>query len=150
MRRSTWLWLGGVGVLIVVALVLVAVRRPTTYPLDSPEGVVQRYLEDVFAGDPDAAAGWWAPEVAERCGRFLEDVAGGTWEDRAALVAVDVDDDRAVVKVTVSRAGGLFESGASRTVRFRLERTPAGWRIAEPPWPVEWCEGEPLPPPGEE
>ncbi|HHC09042.1 MAG TPA: hypothetical protein ENK55_10050 [Actinobacteria bacterium] len=146
MDRSAWYWLGGLTVLIVVAVVLATWRHPTRFPEDTPEGVVQRYLDAVFEGDAAAATEWWSAELAGTdCSRLLRDELrfSASSFDRAVLDEVDVDDGRAEVIVVLSPAADPFAGTYEHPATFVLERTDRGWRIVEPPWPVEWCALEP-------
>ncbi len=144
MKRSTWIWVGGLIVLVIAAIALTAVRRPAVYPVSSPEGVVQRYLQAVFDRDPLSASSWLAPSLKPRCENALDDVMNwGPSEDRATLIDSRIDGDQASVRVSIGTSGGLLDPGYERTVSFHLRLLDEGWRIDRSPWPVEYCAENP-------
>lgn len=107
---------------------------PETFDPDSPEGVVQQYLEAALDGDEDAAERLLAEDVELDCqSRSAASV-------RVSLVESNVTDDRATVEVRITESsGGPFDGGSyTRDDTFRLERTSDGWRITDRPWDFCW------------
>jgi hypothetical protein len=136
--------IGAIVVAIVVVAVLVVVlasRPPTTYPADSPEGTIQRYLAAVEAGEPEAAYAFFSRSVRtemplDSYRRAWADLAWEREQDRrVVLEQVDLRDTRATVhlRVDVYSGGGPF--GPNRYTYERsvgLVRESGEWRIDEP------------------
>ena len=83
MSSTSSRWLIGAGAVItvlVVASVLVAVLGTTgetvTYPEDTPEGVVQRYLQAIQASETQVAYDYLGVELQEGC--TLQEFRDGT------------------------------------------------------------------------
>lgn len=117
-------------------------RTPEHLDADTPEGIVQGYLQAVLDGDWRAAEGFLTEGLAERC--TLADltrsfVPGGM---TATLDDTEVDGDLAVVRVrllepaTPDVLGGGAE-GATEAFELQIEQD--GWRITGEPWPVYAC-----------
>jgi len=145
MRKSTWLWVGVVVALVVVTLVVLVLRRPAVYAEDTPEGVVQRYVQAVLDQDPEAALSWLALDVRSRCDNAMtyDMLGGGFGETRATLVDTTVEGDEATVRVRLSAPGGVLEGGYDHVEMFRLRRGSEGWRIDPAPWPIRFCDQPP-------
>ena len=148
------IWLIG-AVTFVVALVAagLAVELVTTrggvhlLPLDSPEGVAQRYLLALEDEDYKEAYGYLGSELQEQCSfdYFLKGVSYTRLKDsQVTLESVRVMDDRAQVtaRVTVFEPGAPFGgSEYSYDWTFHLKREEGQWRLTdtpEMPWPA-WC-----------
>jgi hypothetical protein len=147
-------WLIGIGValgaLVVLAFVVafVSANDEATYPEDTPEGVVQRYLAAIAADDLTAAYDYLSPELQAECsltewrqqGRYLSEQVNG-----AQITLRDVEmlaEDEAEVTITVTMYGepGLFPIPPpenSWDQAFYLERQSSGvWTFSESPWPA--------------
>ena len=139
------------GAVLLAALGIVAVivvgRTPAPRAADpaSPVGVVQRYVEAIRNGDVDAAYGELSRsaqaglslDAARR--RFQRQGTSASGEQRILIEPVTVDDDRAEVKVTVSRFSARADPFSSSTshqdATVRLVREDGAWRINQPVGP---------------
>jgi len=148
----------GILALVVVAAVVVLLlgsREPTTFPADSPEGVVQRHLAAFEDGDFGAAHAFFSADVQididlETYERTARDYGGyqGDTSRRILFDRTDVDGDVARVHLTVEEyyGGGPFGGGETyRSPReIRLIREGGSWKIDDPiiglepaPFPLE-------------
>lgn len=154
------LLLFGVGILALVvvaaaAVLLLGSREPTTFPADSPEGVVQRHLAAFEDGDFEAAHALFSADVQaemdleayERTAREYGGYLGNT-SRRILFDRTDEAGDVARVHLTVEEyyGGGPFGGGETyRSPReIRLVREGGSWRIDDPliglepaPFPME-------------
>lgn len=152
-------WLAG-AITVILALIVLSVAvtflmRPeaTLLPEDTPEGIVQRYLQAIDAGDPQTAHSYLSTELQESCTyQYFRDSA--RWLDNTDLgVAledtVSIDGQVEVrVRITQYQGSSPFDSGEhSHTQWFTLEREDEAWRLVDPPWPSGYCPGlERVPP----
>jgi hypothetical protein len=125
------------GALVVVLLVVAGLLRDTP-DLDpsTPEGVVQDYLEAVFAGDQEAAAEFTEGECDPNLGPGVP-VDGVS----ASLVSVEGGDSQKTVIVKLSEPssdpiGGLIEWEEW----FNLVNHDGDWVIQQPVWPYYGVE----------
>ena len=160
--------LGGVvaGVIVLVVLAIALPRlidqEEATYPPNTPEGTVQRYLKAVSEEDTDTALALLTEENTIACMEDeLHDRLGYSSLDRYRVRLGDVEEtDTETVTVTVRatwiREPGLFEFPDDRDSSehdFELRRSVDGfWLIAESEWPTglkdirdDYCEDEPAP-----
>lgn len=150
MSSTRWLVVTVVSVIAVavLAVVVTTVREPARYPADSPEGVVQRYLEAVVDDDLEAAMQLYTDEVRDRC----EDRGPGRvpprFEDRsfdADLVGTrEVDDDTVDVSVRIREFSGeppFSGGGYDHEEIYRVQRVDGTWRIEDAGWPYYGCPG---------
>ncbi len=155
MAKSSTLWLGGVGVvilLLVAASISLALLNPeggvTEYPADAPEGVVQRYLKALEDQDYPRAHSYLASGVQSKCS--VEDVRmSARWlaESRSSrrielvgketLSSGTVQVRVRVVEVNVNPPFGVDES--SHDEWYPLVREGGPWRLESPGWPVFGC-----------
>lgn len=148
----------GILALVVVAaavVLLLGSREPTTFPADSPEGVVQRHLAAFEDGDYEAAYAFFSADVQsdvdletyERTAREYGGYLGDT-SRRILFDRTDVEGDLARVHLTVEEyyGGGPFGGGETyRSEReIRLIREDGAWKIDDPliglepaPFPLE-------------
>lgn len=139
-NRVLMVILGTVGVLVVVAVVVIALRPPATFDPATPEGAVQGYLEAVFDDDETAALGYLEPKSP--CDEHDISDASVDSSARVVLVETEVDDDTARVEVemTFSRGQGLFDSYEySQDESFDLVDFGDRWLLTGEPWPVRVC-----------
>lgn len=128
-----------VGVVLgVVALAIVVVAiRPGQAELDpdSPEGVVQRYIEAWLEGSEAAHLLVDGDECTERFPP-PNDVTL-----RVVLESSEIAGDEAEVRVVITETYGepLDQSQYTSTETFTLERTEEGWRIDRLPPRFEIC-----------
>jgi hypothetical protein len=124
-----------------VAIVLVLGRTPASPPDPaSPAGVVQAYVEALRAGDFDRARGYLSQSARAEIDRnrepFPRYYQPGGIERRVLIETVEVAEDHALVKVTISAFAARTEPFSSSTyhqeVNVRLVREGGQWRIAQP------------------
>lgn len=125
-----------------VAIALVTTRSADLLPASSPEGVVQRYLLALEAGEYSEAYGYLSSDLRSRCS--LEDfVSHRYWPenggDQVTLEKTQSFDSHALVtaRVTVfdpAAPFGASEHSYERTYQLRLEE--GQWRLTGPDW---WC-----------
>jgi len=134
-------WTGIVVVALIVATLAVGGGSITNYAADTPEGVVQRYLDAVLDGDSDQAVEYLTRDQRDRCEedeffRFGRDISA-----RVALTEADVDGDSATVAVRVTEgSAGLFDSYEySHDETYRLIRLDGAWLIDQVSWPWIGC-----------
>jgi hypothetical protein len=148
----------GILALVVVAaavVLLLGSREPTSFPADSPEGVVQRHLAAFEDGDFEAAHVFFSSDVQasmdletyERTAREYGGYQGDT-SRRILFDRTDLDGDVARVHLTVEEYYGGGPFGGGETYRSEREiglvREDGSWKIddlligLEPaPFPVE-------------
>ncbi len=165
MDSSTRILIGvaaGVIVLVVLAIALPRLidREEATYPPNTPEGTVQRYLQAVGDEDADTAIALLAEENTTACMEDeLRDRLRYSLLDMYRVRLDDVEEiDADTVTVTVGatriRQPDLFELPDDRNTHdyeFELRRSVDGfWLIAESEWPIElefirddYCKDEP-------
>jgi len=140
MNRVLAIFVGAVVLLAVLAGVVVANRAAPDLNPGTPEGVVQRYLQAVFAGDYPAAVDLLSPSS----GCDASDIAAGYGPAPARIVldhtAVNGDHAVVTVKVTEGTEGGPFDSsGYSHTERITVQRESGVWKITGSPWLLSPC-----------
>lgn len=165
MDSSTRVLIGvvaGVIVLVVLAIALPRLidREEATYPPNTPEGTVQRYLQAVSDEDTDTALALLAEENTTACmeeelGDHLRYSSLDRYRVRLGEVEeIDADTVTVTVRATWIRQPDLFEfpdDSDSTEHTFELHRSVDGfWLIAESEWPIEleyirdnYCEDEP-------
>jgi hypothetical protein len=130
-----------------VALVLVLGRAPAPPRPDpaSPAGVVQSYVEALRAGELDRARGLLSSSARAQLDRdrdsFPRYYTPSGVERRILIEPIEVADDRATVRVTISTFSARSEPFSSSTyhqeVEVRLVREEGQWRVSQPiePYP---------------
>ncbi len=174
MDSSTRILIGvvaGVIVLVVLAIALPRLidREEATYPPNTPEGTVQRYLQAVGDEDVDTALALLTEENTTACmENELRDRLRHSSLDRYRVRLAEVEEIDApetvvntiivTVGVTYVRDPDLFELPSETNTReheFHLRRSPDGfWLIGESDWPIDleytrddYCAEEPTPTP---
>ncbi len=165
MDSSTRILVGvvaGVIVLVVLAIALPRLidREEATYPPNTPEGTVQRYLQAVGDEDTDTALALLTEENTTACMEdelrdHLRYSSLDNYRVRLGDVEeIDADTVTVTVRATRNRQPGLFEFPSDRNTHdyeFELRRSADGfWLIAESEWPIElefirddYCGDEP-------
>ena len=165
MDSSTRILIGVVAGVIVLVVLAISIprlidREEATYPPNTPEGTVQRYLQAVSDEDTDTALALLAEENTTACVEGeLRDRLRYSSLDRyrvrlGEVEEIDADTVRVIVRSTWIREPGLFEfpdDSDSSEHEFELRRSTDGfWLIAESEWPIEleyirddYCEDEP-------
>ncbi len=138
-------------VLAIVALVvgLVAGGKGTSFPEDSPEGVVQRFLTAVQAGEYKKSYDYLGSKLKTICAydRFLEQRPRGQIEDmQATLAGTKTFDGQVEVKIMVTqfRTSGPFlapfdSPSNSYQETYILVQEDGKWHFSQMPWPLYWC-----------
>ena len=143
-------------------------QEEATYPPDSPEGTVQRYIRAVIDEDPETAIALLTEQNTTDCAmEELRDRIDNRYSSldryRVRLGSVEeIDAETVTVNVGTTYIGepDLFEipnQGNTAEYEFELRRSPDGfWLIEESEWPHELkfireygCRDEPTraPPP---
>ena len=153
---SSTRWLIGfavaLGALVFVALALARAGgvEPTIYPANTPEGVVQTYLQALDDGDADDVLMLFSDDLMRPCIsdrirlEFPRDVRN-IERRRFTLVEVrELSSDRVAVDIRIARMQDpeLFSpppgESSSETVIILDRRADGSWAIAELPWPLEY------------
>ena len=151
-------WLIGAGAIIallVAASILVALSRGqkdmASYPANSPEGTVQRFLQAVMAKKYSEAYVYLSDDLKKYCtAQNLADSTSYTRDQdmRVSLAGSQPIDSQVQVEVRISQVqmGQPFTpSEYSYTQRFTLTKQGEGdsavWQFAQPPWPMSYCPG---------
>ena len=137
------LWFGiAVGVLVVLAVAFTFVERPRLDP-DTPEGVVQRYLQAVVEGRQSVARSYLSDRLQDECdSRFPRYLSRDAY--RIEWVDTVVDGSEARVYVLVAEDDlGVFGSYYEFDAGFTLWESADGWRITDQEWPWYECS-EPM------
>lgn len=134
------IWAGvGLGVLLLAATaVVLGADSVTDLDPDSPEGVVQRYVNALIEGDEQAAL---ALKAVSDDGCFGEP---DPKDFRLTLSDVEVNGSRATVEVGIARSGGdppFDQYSYVRDEQFELIQVGSDWRVAETPFDFRICEG---------
>jgi hypothetical protein len=148
-------WLAGIiasaALLIIMAVVINMVsdnRDPDLLSIDTPEGIVQRYLLALNEDESAEAFGYFSASLStctltqfvemtsyQRQQNFSASLGKTTTTDKATLVTVSITD---------RSSGDLFGNNSySYDVIFTLKQESDGWRFSEPTWPMSWCPDEP-------
>ena len=162
---NRWLWGAGVGVaalaLAAVIIALTVDRGVEALDPGTPEGVVQRYLQAIAEGEYETAYALLGEEAQADCAldSFVDELdRRGAYRDitfSARLADMRLRGDTATVRVRIEeryeRRGlayaPLYEPRSAYEEPYRLDRTGAGWRLAEPGYPVWSCPAPPDPKP---
>ena len=145
-------WLVGTGAAIavlVVASVLAAVLAgggdAETFPEDSPEGVVQRYLQAIEDDEFQTAYDYLGSALREGCTlqEFRERTRRTADRDhRVVLEGTEAFEGQTIVMVRISRVqtdAPFAPSESSYPREYTLERQEGAWRFTEPAWPLNYC-----------
>jgi hypothetical protein len=154
MSSTSSKWLMGAGA-VVAALVIVSVLvtvlgntgDATTFPEDTPEGVIQRYLQAVQDRKSPTAFDYLGAELQEAC--TLQELRDQTrWsaenDNRVILEGTEVLANQTIVTVRVTQLRvnpPSIPSESSFSPEYILEQQEGNWRFTAPPWPLEWCQG---------
>lgn len=154
MSSTSSKWLVGAGAVIavlVVVSVLVAVLgnagETTTFPEDTPEGVVQRYLQAVQDSETQVAYDYMGAALQEACSvqEFRDQTRWSADNDnKVILEGTEVVGDQTIVTVRITQVRTeppFAPSESSFQQEYNLEQQNGDWRFTEPPWPFSWCQG---------
>lgn len=134
--------LGIIVALIALASVLVVVislNKPVQdFDQNSPEGVVQSYLLDIFNGKYDSAVNYL--EANTKCEASDLDRAFVPKNVRINLLEVMIDDSSARVKFQIETPSGApLDSYYTEEQVIRLVKENQDWEITGIPWPLYDC-----------
>lgn len=134
--------LGIIVALIALASVLVVVislNKPVQdFDQNSPEGVVQSYLLDIFDGKYDSAVNYL--EANTKCEASDLDRAFVPKNVRINLLEVMIDDSSARVKFQIETPSGApLDSYYTEEQVIRLVKENQDWKITGIPWPLYDC-----------
>ncbi|MBI2872593.1 MAG: hypothetical protein HYY00_05310 [Chloroflexi bacterium] len=141
-----------VAVLVVVSVVVTLVSprgKAVTFPEDTAEGVVQRFIVAIRDGDENLAHGYLSENLKKSCTaqhirdttRWLRDREGRN-QQLVLLGTQTLSDGRAEVRVRVTDVNVSPPFGVneySHEERYVLVREGDAWRFDQPPWPVSYC-----------
>ncbi len=147
-------------VVLAIALPRLVDQEEATYPPNTPEGTVQRYLQAVGDEDADTALALLAEENTNACMEDeLHDRLRYSSLERYRVRLGEVEETDAetvtvIIRATWIREPSLFEFPDDRNTHdyeFELRRSTDGfWLIAESEWPIElkyirddYCKDEP-------
>lgn len=134
------------GIVVVASIVVLAIAAlmndPAVLDPDSPEGVVQQYVQAVADEDWPAARSFFMPELADRC--TIADLAQSRVDNVSRVSIDDVSraDGQAVVSVVITYSSAddpLSTSTWDDRVTFVLVDS-GGWAFEEVSWPYFPCE----------
>ena len=129
--------LAGFGVLF-----LARDRNPAQYAENTPQGVVQRYLQALGDGRYREADAYIADSVKNRePDRYKPSYPSSPPERSYRVVLQDTKMDGGIARVTVavSRSGGggpFGDSGYTNTTVFELRQENGAWRIISPEYHI--------------
>ena len=126
-------------VLAAVAAFLTSSRETKDYALNTPEGVVQSFLNDVIDGKNEDAARYFS--VTSTCDATDIDRSWIPDTVRVNLTNTQIEGDRAYIDVAVDmNQDQLFGDMYSEKHSFRLAREGGNWKILGIPWPLYSCD----------
>ncbi|GAC1474107.1 MAG: hypothetical protein PVSMB7_28810 [Chloroflexota bacterium] len=134
--RSFWLLIGAVGLLLIVGIVVAVVgtrSNGTSYPANSPEGTVQRYVVLLQSGKVDRA--YAMTDLIDTRQEFHNQFDSWNKDShRVTLVHTYKHGSEASVTVDVGTFSGGPYGASDNTQRttFTLQRHGVGWRIVGP------------------
>ena len=125
--------------LAAVAAFLTSSRETKDYALNTPEGVVQSFLNDVIDGKNEDAARYFS--VTSTCDATDIDRSWIPDTVRVNLTNTQIEGDRAYIDVAVDmNQDQLFGDMYTEKHSFRLAREGGDWKILGIPWPLYSCD----------
>ena len=125
--------------LAAVAAFLTSSRETKDYALNTPEGVVQSFLNDVIDGKNEDAARYFS--VTSTCDATDIDRSWIPDTVRVNLTNTQIEGDRAYIDVAVDmNQDQLFGDMYTEKHSFRLAREGSNWKILGIPWPLYSCD----------
>jgi len=137
-------WLAAVGLVLVGALMLAFVLGEpgvAEYELGTPEAAAQAYVQALLDGDGDAAREYVGSEDRYRCRGLISPLLGRDVSS-AVFASVEIDEDRAVLRVRLSSEHYVpdpFGSDWDQESRLVLERRDGRWLVIDAEWPLDEC-----------
>lgn len=125
--------------LAAVAAFLTSSRETQDYALNTPEGVIQSFLNDVIDGKNEDAARYFS--VTSTCDAVDIDRSWVPDTVRVNLTNTQIEGDRAYIDVAVDmNQDQLFGDMYTEKHSFRLAREGGNWKILGIPWPLYSCD----------
>lgn len=135
--RRWWFGFAAVGLVAVLVFIALA-REPVLLDPNTPEGVVQRYLQALSDDDYELAFNYLDPEYYEGCDSTA---LARSAPDEPFTASIEDDEktssDRPLVPVTLrfGTGGGPFDSGWTTYEQFELVSVGGTWLITNEAWP---------------
>lgn len=125
--------------LAAVAAILTSSKETRDYAPNTPEGVVQSFLENVIDGKNEDAARYFS--MTSTCDATDIDRSWIPDTVRVNLTNAKIEGDRAYIDVAVDmNQDQLFGDMYSEKHNFRLVRESGAWKILGIPWPLYSCD----------
>lgn len=142
--RAIILIVGGALALIVLGLLSIpfaARREPTLAPASTPEGVVQRFYQSVYAGDYASAYDLVSEDTRAHISllELQQQLSSELDNSQLRVGAITDHGETATVAVTLTyvEPGGIFGAGEwTRDLQILLQRDGESWRIISGPFYV--------------
>lgn len=125
--------------LAAVAAILTSSKETRDYAPNTPEGVVQSFLENVIDGKNEDAARYFS--MTSTCDATDIDRSWIPDTVRVNLTNAQIEGERAYIDVAVDmNQDQLFGDMYSEKHNFRLVRESGAWKILGIPWPLYSCD----------
>ena len=125
--------------LAAIAAILTSSKEARDYTPNTPEGVVQSFLENVIDGKNEDAARYFS--MTSTCDATDIDRSWIPDTVRVNLTNAQIEGDRAYIDVAVDmNQDQLFGDMYSEKHNFRLVRESGAWKILGIPWPLYSCD----------
>jgi hypothetical protein len=125
--------------LAAVAAILTSSKEARDYAPNTPEGVVQSFLENVIDGKNEDAARHFS--MTSTCDATDIDRSWIPDTVRVNLTNAQIEGERAYIDVAVDmNQDQLFGDMYSEKHNFRLVRESGAWKILGIPWPLYSCD----------
>ena len=125
--------------LAAVAAILTSSKEARDYAPNTPEGVVQSFLENVIDGKNEDAARYFS--MTSTCDATDIDRSWIPDTVRVNLTNAQIEGERAYIDVAVDmNQDQLFGDMYSEKHSFRLAREGGAWKILGIPWPLYSCD----------
>jgi len=125
--------------LAAIAAILTSSKEARDCAPNTPEGVVQSFLENVIDGKNEDAARYFS--MTSTCDATDIDRSWIPDTVRVNLTNAQIEGDRAYIDVAVDmNQDQLFGDMYSEKHNFRLVRESGAWKILGIPWPLYSCD----------
>ena len=122
-----------------VAAFLTSSRETKEYAPNTPQGVVQLFLQAVIDGKNEDAATYFS--ISSTCDATDIDRSWIPDTVRVSLTNTEIDADRAYIDVAVDmNQDQLFGDLYTEKHNFRLALESGNWKILGIPWPLYSCD----------
>jgi hypothetical protein len=122
-----------------LAAFLTSSRETKEYAPNTPQSVVQLFLQAVIDGKNEDAATYFS--ISSTCDATDIDRSWIPETVRVSLTSTEIDADRAYIDVAVDmNQDQLFGDLYTEKHNFRLVRESGNWKILGIPWPLYSCD----------